>query len=417
MAASAAPAENSPSPVFLLMKDLPNHNGEWYSTAEVCRAAEHVTGYGSVYGAQKYHGTWRIYPTNIETRQKLLFQGFEIRGVMVQPYDKNPTLFRDKNNVRIPTTRLTVGGIPLSHTNDDILGRLNQIGVNVLSEVIMEKDRDKNRKLTRFYTGNRILYIEIPKQPLPKTLQIASYRVSLFHREQKTQGVAVSCTRCLRDDHHVSQCEAPDFVCRTCNVSGHRSGDPRCEGFPPMTQRDLPLPPTSILTPLDISYQFPPPPPPPASTLTLPNDADKTTEAQTSETTEGQPGSQASAAAPPPPSSSPSSPPSSHTLPQADKTAETQTVDETATGQTGTLVIATSDPLNDPSDQSGESSKEPTTARPGRIQTKLTFKRAEDRSRSSSRKRPLTSPEPDSENKKAATEQRDQPTLDADSVT
>ena len=362
-------AERLPPPVFLLMRDLPRHNGEWYTTRELCGAAERVAGFESMYGAQKYHGTWRLYPNHAEARQALLFQGIEVRGVTVQPYDTNPTHYKDKNNVRIPTTRLTVGNIPLSHNNDDILEKLKQIGVNVLSEVIMEKDRDADKKLTRFRTGNRILYIETPKQPLPRSLQLASYKVSLFHIEQKEQGKDVSCTRCLEAGHTVTQCVAPDIVCRTCKASGHKAGDARCEGIPPVASNDpeLPLPPASILTPLDLSHVQPTPPPHPWSPVPAPP---------------------LPTPLPPPLSPNPPNPPTTATLPQTEAASEAS---DRATDQQPAVTSGTPTPT--PTPTCSTATETPRGRLSARRQSTIQFQPAgHHRTQSPRPKRPYSSP-------------------------
>ena len=95
----------------------------------------------------------------------------------------------------------------------------------------MEKDRDKNGRLLRWYTGNRIVYIEVPSKPLPRQLQMSSYRASLYHREQKINNTNTAvCSRCLQTGHRVTSCEAVDVVCRMYRLSGHKAGDPLCIG-------------------------------------------------------------------------------------------------------------------------------------------------------------------------------------------
>ena len=182
--------------------------------------------------------------------------GIELRGCTVIPYATNPFHYKNGVSARIPTTRLIISGIPLSHNDEDIMVRLAQLGVSALSNVIMEKDRDDTGKLLRWLTGNRIVHIEIPKDPLPKQLQMKSYKCFLYHKEQRESNRVLTCTRCLRLGHNVSQCEETEITCHTCWVPGHRSGDPDCEGPPPGAPFPLPQSPPS-----------PAPPPSPASHL------------------------------------------------------------------------------------------------------------------------------------------------------
>ena len=49
-----------------------------------------------------------------------------------------------------------------------------------------ERDRDDNGKLTRWKTGCRFLYMEVPVQPSTKTVMTGIFKASLYHKEQKT---------------------------------------------------------------------------------------------------------------------------------------------------------------------------------------------------------------------------------------
>ena len=68
----------------------------------------------------------------------------------------------------------------------------------------------------------------MPRSPLEKTLKVSFSTAKIYHREQKLAKRTVVCSRCLKTDHHVSQCTS-DIVCRVCKCPGHKRGDPGCE--------------------------------------------------------------------------------------------------------------------------------------------------------------------------------------------
>ena len=59
---------------------------------QICRACEEVTGDGGITGAQRLHGLWRIYPSNIQARNQLLIKGVTIGSVYVPIIGTNPHL-------------------------------------------------------------------------------------------------------------------------------------------------------------------------------------------------------------------------------------------------------------------------------------------------------------------------------------
>ena len=226
----AAAPETVP-PVFLVSKTLPAAEEKEYSVIELCTAAEKVTGYGTVIGSQRIGSLWRVYCKDINTRTELLTRGLVLRGVHCQPKDKNPFVVLSDNGQEreVPATRVTVGNIPLSYSNDEIRLALEQLpDIKTRSRLIDERARDENGKLSHFKTGRRFIYIDVPKTPLPKTLQIGIFMATVFHKEQKV----VKCSNCLGQGHHSSICTAP-VKCRQCLADGHKAGDAACSLTPP----------------------------------------------------------------------------------------------------------------------------------------------------------------------------------------
>ena len=225
----------SVAPVFVINNQLPAFDEKYFTTAEICAAAEKRFGYESVEGAQRIGGLWRIYPRSAGVRQKLLLQGFPLRGIEVEVKGTNPFLVTapDGSQREIPSTKVIIGNIPLSVSDDELLKALKQLHVNIRSKVILEKGRDSNGKLTRWKTGRRIVYIDVPAKPLPKSLEVGSFKASLFHREQKEADRLrdADCRNCLQKGHAAAACKEP-MKCRQCFQDSHKGGDTLCNLTP-----------------------------------------------------------------------------------------------------------------------------------------------------------------------------------------
>ena len=240
-----AASNSSCQPVFVLNSQLPGFDNKAFTTAEICSSAEKVCGYNSIDGAQRIGGLWRIYPRENSSRQKMLLNGIVLRGVAVTVKGRNPYLIRDINNpdqigdresFQPPTTKLIIGNIPLSFSDDELLQAVKEQGVNIFSKLISERDRDENGKLTHWKTGRRFVYIAVPLTPLPNKVTIGPFSASFYHKEQKTalRQEQAECRRCLTKGHKASECLAP-IKCRQCLKEGHKAGDSQC-GFTPSTE-------------------------------------------------------------------------------------------------------------------------------------------------------------------------------------
>ncbi len=142
-------------------------------------------------------------------------------------WDKNPFLVREDNGQEVPTTRLTISDIPLSYSNDDIVKALEAIGCRLMSRLIFECDRDDNKRLTRWKTGRRFVYIALPETPLVRSLKIGLFEAKLYHREQKLTKQTLECYKCLQPGHISVNCQNP-IRCRVCRLENHRAGDKEC---------------------------------------------------------------------------------------------------------------------------------------------------------------------------------------------
>ena len=232
-------------PVFVINNQLPAFDKKMFTTAELCAAAEKICGYGTIDGAQRIGSLWRIYPRHRDARQQLLVQGFVLRGVQVSVKAQNPFLVRLPNGngavteEQPPSTKLIIGNVPLSFSDNELLQAIKQLRVTVMSKLIPERDRDENGKLTHWKTGRRFLYVAVPNEPLPKTVEIGPFKATLYHKEQKTviRQQQSECRRCLAKGHRTSECLNP-IKCKQCFGDGHKAGDPVCTLVAQNTQED-----------------------------------------------------------------------------------------------------------------------------------------------------------------------------------
>jgi len=221
---------SSVEPVFIRQKDLPQVNNQRFDTLDFCLAAERVTGPETILGAQSIRGLWRIYPLTNQARDKLLIDGLSLGGRTIQVHNKNPFILRGQGGAEIPSTKLWLSDIPISISNEDIESALIRLGVTARSALFNERVRNKDGKLTRFLTGRRFMFINVPEKPLEKSVKIGPVTARLYHKGQPKENRVVKCSRCLKEGHTAAHCDS-DVVCRVCKQSGHRQGDPQCKSI------------------------------------------------------------------------------------------------------------------------------------------------------------------------------------------
>ena len=101
-----------------------------------------------------------------------------------------------------------------------------KLGGKPRSALFMERDRDDSGQLTRWLTGRRFMYIEVPPAPLPPRAILGPFKPTIFHFEQKAHR-QTKCGRCLEEGHASSTCQN-DIKCLACHELGHKRGSPQC---------------------------------------------------------------------------------------------------------------------------------------------------------------------------------------------
>ena len=206
-------------PVFVTARTLPSRH-VLPETIDLCVAAENTSGRGTIRGAQRIRGLWRIYPRTTEARNILLVQGMTLWDVQITLLDKNPFILRDENGQEKPATKLWVSNVPISVDDSVIETALVKKGCELRAKIRKELARNKEGKLTNWETGRRFVYITVPTVPLPKSFQVGIFSAEIYYKEMKDKE-RKKCTNCLLPDHTAATCTNP-VVCRSCHRPGHR---------------------------------------------------------------------------------------------------------------------------------------------------------------------------------------------------
>ena len=211
-------------PVFVMSKHLPND----IDIPTMCRAGERVVGTGCIEGAYHDGGLWRVYAKTIAGSALLLAKGLSIGNRRVATEATNPFISEGSNFER-PRTRLTLGPMPFSISDEELTRGLEKEKLNIRSEITSEKARLKDRTWTGWKTGRRLVWIELPVSPPRKTIQIGPLSIDLYYREMRNQ--TSKCWNCKEFGHRSVDCSL-DTVCFVCKQTGHKKGDAACNlGF------------------------------------------------------------------------------------------------------------------------------------------------------------------------------------------
>ena len=219
-------------PVFFLNNDVPQEEGNYFNTLEVCYAVcKVVSSDKHVEGAQRIGGLWRIYLTDLDARVQLLATGINLRGCKITLKEKNPFIHKIGYRMGyrpIETTRVYVRNIPLSYDNAEIEKALKSLDVVTVSELKYARARTKLGKLTNFKTGDRFIDIVKPSEPLPKKLEMGIFMGSIYHKEQKQPAADMECGICKERGHLRRDCPN-EPVCFACGQIGHKKGSDSCK--------------------------------------------------------------------------------------------------------------------------------------------------------------------------------------------
>ena len=185
-------------PVFIVHSELVDQRGE-NTSLKLCEAIDAIIP-GEIYGSQLWNGVWSIWIKSQEARSKLTdIKTIDVDNVSIALYKHFPITKPP------PNERITFRGLPFWVTDDDILMYVRSLpGVVVKSGVISSRLRDMNNKLTKFFSGDRFVFV---KGKLTHAFHshaiIRNAKCRIWHKSQE-----FACKRCRRLGHTYSNTEA-----------------------------------------------------------------------------------------------------------------------------------------------------------------------------------------------------------------
>nr|XP_054755713.1 uncharacterized protein LOC129261689 [Lytechinus pictus] len=129
-------------------------------------------------------------------------------------------------------------GIKDKHTITVIVDELEKRKYKVSGKVTFPKLR-VDGQLTNCLTGDRVIYIEKPAQPVPRIFSFGNFRGKVFHANQVNKD-QITCSNCLNKGHHRSAC-TNQIVCRLCKREGHFQRDCPNPGLTSEEGREEPI--------------------------------------------------------------------------------------------------------------------------------------------------------------------------------
>ena len=192
---------NTVEPVFIKDSDMPLSDLTPYT---VVKAVIQKVSAQYVEGVQKIGSLWRIYLNSVHSRLDFISKKtVVIHGKAVPLYEQNPF----KTHQKTPQERkdkLTVRGLPLSVSNQEIQTLLESKGEVLASSIKYSQIRNEDGTLTEFLNGDRFLYCEPLSTPLPRQQTICNFQCLVYHHGMNNN------------------------QCKSCNTLGHKSGDNHC---------------------------------------------------------------------------------------------------------------------------------------------------------------------------------------------
>ena len=214
-------------PVFINAKDIINF--KTVQEYEICESVTKVISRDKLIATQRVRMLWRIYVKDNEARINLCTSHLNIRGQTVQVFSNNP--FRagiDTDQTDDDVIRIVIKEVPLSKGNRDIENYLTLKDIKLKRPIEFGKVRNDHNELTNFLNGDRIVYVEPFRNPLPRRAQIGGGSAVIFHRGQKKWQKPL-CNNCFQEGHFRNQCQN-EPCCMVCKKPGHSPGEPICPG-------------------------------------------------------------------------------------------------------------------------------------------------------------------------------------------
>ena len=171
-------------PLFLYANALPDK----VTDLQICQASIRLTGANNVVAAQRFGPIWHLYPKTMEDRALLAGRIMSIDGREATLFSKNPAHLINQYNQPLPSAKLTIGGIPLLIPSEMVTDSLVQEGFKPRSPVYFDQIQIKEGIPSHWYSGTRVVYIDVPNKTPPPIITIASYDCQVHYIDYLGRG-------------------------------------------------------------------------------------------------------------------------------------------------------------------------------------------------------------------------------------
>lgn len=172
-----------------------------FKSTDILKSLANDIGKKNILGCVKTQGQWILTVKNKEDAELIQETGLKIGNEVCDIMGVTKTIIT-----------VSVFGVPMYITDDEISGKLEEYGCRLRSPWV--------RKYYEDYPDieNGIRYVRLE---LPNSVKSLPYAITIegTHLRLKHNGQSRVCNLCLSDDHIMREC--PQYTCRECGQQGH----------------------------------------------------------------------------------------------------------------------------------------------------------------------------------------------------
>jgi len=216
---------HTPEPLYIEQSELEGMQLGRQTPLDLCVICDKLVP-DQILGVQLFNKVWSVWCKTDKARAHLIdsVKTIKFHNREIELHGKYPT------HKPMPNEKIVFRDVPINVRDGDILDYLHQQpGIVVKSAVIQGRIRDSNNKLTRFLSGERIVYVKGKFSPvLPSIGKLASCKCRVWHKTQEE-----ACLRCRKLDHHTHDTDKCDAYIRDDDIVTIRSDKyPLCNFYP-----------------------------------------------------------------------------------------------------------------------------------------------------------------------------------------
>ena len=184
-------AVNYVDPVYIKHKDFRFVERRVTATL-ICSTIDHCLKANATIGAQHKKQYWEVFASDHKSREILIDDGFTLFSTHVTVYPDDPI-------DRTPTEKLVIRDIPMQFPDEEILQFLIKAYPEhtFKSRVFKARDELSRYKYSKYYTGDRIVYVQAPfLRPFPYKGFVDNFECRFWHPSQHAR-----CKRCKSTNH------------------------------------------------------------------------------------------------------------------------------------------------------------------------------------------------------------------------